>query len=108
MSAAAATAVVVVGSNDDDLKLVRICQGYNEDDDTSWVTQAESLLRHQWPRGEPYRERLIHSYHASEEYYGLPCSYLLIDKTTGCIGYEQKNCDLFDVCCVHRQYQRPL
>jgi hypothetical protein len=89
--------VLVGGSGEDGLSLVRIilsiCREEDDDANTSAnanVDQAAELLTTQWPRGGPvatYREKIIHPHDSSnsENYYGLPCSYLLL-KDDVCIG----------------------
>lgn len=59
-----------------------------------WVDQAARCLLHQWPKGGPldsYQKKILHEYpasHPEQDYYGLPCSYLLISSEMGapCVG----------------------
>jgi hypothetical protein len=83
---------------DDGLELLRIFEADHEEEEEeeseataeAWVNQGSTLLDQQWPRGaspvvETYRQKIVHSYHGRVEYYGLPCSYLLL-KDNICIG----------------------
>lgn len=85
----------IVGLGDiADVSLVRVCQAdqsltnTDENDPIRWVDQASNLLHEQWPRGGPpkaYREKVIHPYSNSNQFYGLPCSYILM-KDDACVG----------------------
>lgn len=86
-------AVQIGASCDDGLRLVRVSPTEDEDPGnetaTKWMGQAVTLLEGQWPRkespGESYRQKLIHPYPGNVQYYGLPCSYLLI-QDDNCVG----------------------
>jgi N-acetylglutamate synthase-like GNAT family acetyltransferase len=94
----------VIGTADNELSLIRINQEDEESTTTtSWIQQAETLLMQQWPRGGPYREKLLYSSSTatcsklldeSSSYYTLPCSYLLMQ-------HMRSNNHNVDVCVGH-------
>jgi hypothetical protein len=83
----------IVGSGDSGVSLIRVYEADDslttvKEDPSRWVDQASDLLHQQWPRGgqaATYREKVIHSYSSSNQYYGLPCSYVIV-KADACIG----------------------
>ena len=74
------------------VSLVRIAYTNDTDYDvaTEWVDQAAQILNEQWPRGGPinaYKEKIVQDFNNDQnKFYGLPCSYLLIEYEKTCIG----------------------
>lgn len=80
----------------DGVSLVRVFYDNSEADHEqrgdaeTWVGQASKLLSRQWPKGGPvtaYSKKIIHEFNnGSNNFYGLPCSYVLVEGDN-CIGY---------------------
>ena len=74
------------------VSLVRIAYTNDTDIDvaTEWVDQAAQILNEQWPLGGPinaYKEKIVQDFNNDpNKFYGLPCSYLLIENEKTCIG----------------------
>lgn len=87
---------VNIGQTDDEngLRVVRVfrteLEATEHTQTRTWIEHAVDLLQCQWPRGdsqdEYYQQKVIHeSSNGGLEYYGLPCSYLLL-KNDECVG----------------------
>lgn len=74
----------------DESSVTSITGEKKESNANKWLNQAANLLTLQWPRGgtaDTYRKKTIYEFGRGKNgFYGLPCSYLLVDQNENCVG----------------------